>query len=357
VHSQHAARWLAAGLALALAACAPAASPTPQIIQQTVQVPVTVEAETDPGSLVVYSGRAESLVAPIIVQFAEATAIDVEVRYGSTPEIAATLLEEGANSPADVFFAQDPGGLGAVANAGLLAPLPDEVLSVVDARFRSPEGLWVGISGRARVVVYNTETLAPEDLPDDIAAFTDPGWRGRIGWAPTNGSLQAMVTAMRVAWGDAETAAWLEGMAANDPIAYDSNTAVVAAVAAGEVEVGFVNHYYLYRFLAEEGEGFRARNYFLPGGGPGSLVMAAGAGRLANGDNEANALRFIEFMLSPVAQQYFASQTYEYPMVEGVVTQPGLVPLDELNAFDVDMVALADLAGTTALMSDVGVLP
>jgi iron(III) transport system substrate-binding protein len=347
-------RLLAPGLALALAACATA---SPTAVQQTVQAPVTGEAPANAGRLVVYSGRSESLVAPIIAQFADATGVDVEVRYGSTPEIAATLLEEGANSPADIFFAQDPGGLGAVAQAGLFAPLPEDVLNSVDARFRSPDGLWVGISGRARVVVYNTETLSPEELPDDIAAFADPAWSGRIGWAPTNGSLQAMVTAMRVAWGDEQTAAWLDGIASNNPIAYENNTAVVAAVAAGEVEVGFVNHYYLYRFLAEEGEDFPARNYFLPGGGPGSLVMAAGAGRLAAGQNEENTIRFIEFMLSPVAQQFFAAQSLEYPLVAGVVTHPGLPPLEELNAFDVDMAALADLEGTTALMSDVGVLP
>jgi iron(III) transport system substrate-binding protein len=356
-------------LVFSLAACAPAATPTPQVVRETVEVtvpatvevPVTVEVpatvESNPGALVVYSGRAESLVAPIIAQFAQATGINVQVRYGSTPEIAATLLEEGANSPADVFFAQDPGGLGAVAAAGLLAPLPDELLALVDSRFRSPEGLWVGISGRARVVVYNTEMLTPADLPADIWDFTDPQWRGRLGWAPTNGSFQAMVTAMRVAWGDDRTREWLAGMKANNPIAYEGNMQIVAAVAAGEVEAGFVNHYYLYRFLAEEGEGFGARNYFLPGGGPGSLVMAAGAGRLAAGANQANALRFIEFMLSTVAQQFFASRTYEYPLIEGVTTPPGLTPLAELNAQDVDMAALADLAGTTAMLSEAGILP
>jgi iron(III) transport system substrate-binding protein len=296
-------------------------------------------------------------VAPIIAQFADATGIKVDVRYGSTPEVAAALLEEGANSPADVFFAQDPGGLGAVAAAGLLAPLPQAVLDRVPEAFRAPDSDWVGISGRARVVVYNTETLTPEDLPDDIADFTDPAWKGRMGWAPSNGSFQAMVTAMRSVWGEEETEAWLTGMLANQPVAYENNNAIVAAVAAGEVEVGFVNHYYLYRFLAEEGEGFTARNYFLPGGGPGSLVMVAGAGRLANGPNAANAEKFIEFMLSPVAQQYFASQTYEYPLVEGVAVNPGLTPLADLNALDIELEDMADLAGTTALLSEVGALP
>lgn len=360
-------------LTLGLAACggAPAASaptaaptaaptePTAAPAEPTAAPAEPTAAPAEPGSLVVYSGRSEALVAPIIEQFSQATGIAVDVRYGSTAEVAATLLEEGASSPADVFFAQDPGGLGAVAKAGLLAPLPDDVLARVPERFRSPERLWVGISGRARVVVYNTDAVTPDELPADIWDFTDPKWEGRIGWAPTNGSFQAMVTAMRAVWGDDKTRQWVEGIQENQPVAFDGNAPIVEAVGAGEVDVGFVNHYYLYRFLSEQGEGFAARNYFLPGGGPGSLVMAAGAGRLAGGQNEANATRFIEFMLGQVAQQYFASQTFEYPLVEGVMTPPGLPPLAELDAaaLDIDMADLDDLQGTTQLLQDVGVLP
>jgi iron(III) transport system substrate-binding protein len=367
---------LLALVALLLAACSSAAAPpatpevqvlretvevqvtaAPQIVEATVEVPVEVPA--DPGALVVYSGRSEALVGPIIAQFAAATGVDVEVRYGSTAEIAATILEEGPSSPADVFFAQDPGGLGAVAAAELLAPLPDELLTQVPERFRSPEGLWVGISGRARVVAYNTDAVTPEQLPADIFAFTDPQWAGRIGWAPTNGSLQAMVTAMRLEWGEERTREWLEGIQANEPVVFEGNAPIVEALGAGEIDVGFVNHYYLYRFLREQGEGFKARNHFLSGGGPGSLIMVAGAGRLASGQNEENALRFLQFMLSTPAQQYFAGQTFEYPLVEGVVTQAGLPPLADLeaSALEVDMADLADLQGTVSLMQAVGVLP
>jgi iron(III) transport system substrate-binding protein len=354
---------LLALIALLLAACSSAATPpatpaaqpsaAPQIVE------ATVEAPAGPGALVVYSGRSDALVGPIIEQFAAATGVDVEVRYGSTAEIAATILEEGPSSPADVFFAQDPGGLGAVAAAELLAPLPDELLTQVPERFRSPEGLWVGISGRARVVAYNTDAVTPEQLPADIFAFTDPQWAGRIGWAPTNGSLHAMVTAMRLEWGEERTREWLEGIQANEPVVFEGNAPIVEALGAGEIDVGFVNHYYLYRFLREQGEGFKARNHFLSGGGPGSLIMVAGAGRLASGQNEENALRFLQFMLSTPAQQYFAGQTFEYPLVEGVVTQAGLPPLADLeaSALEVDMADLADLQGTVSLMQAVGVLP
>jgi iron(III) transport system substrate-binding protein len=320
-------------------------------------VDANVAAAANPGSLVIYSGRSESLVAPIIQQFADTTGIQVEVRYGSTAEMAATLLEEGRRSPADVFFAQDPGGLGAIANAGMLATLPGEILELVDPRFRSSDSTWVGVSGRLRVVTYNTNHLSPADLPADLQGFTDPRWHGRIGWAPTNGSFQTMVTAMRQNWGDEATRAWLAGILANQPVAYPNNTAIVSAVGAGEVEVGFVNHYYLFRFLKESGEAFPARNHVLAAGGPGSLLMVSGIGQISTGKNPDNALNFIRFLLSPVAQQYFASQTYEYPVVEGVEVDRALSPLSDQNISTYPLGDLADLQGTVELMQAVGVLP
>jgi iron(III) transport system substrate-binding protein len=307
------------------------------------------------GSLTIYSGRSESLVGPLIEQFEEKTGIDVQTRWAGTAELAATMLEEGDASPADLFFAQDPGGLGAVSE--MLAPVPESVLDRVDARFRAPDGHWVGVSGRARVVVYNTDMLSPEDLPETLAGFTDPAWKGRIGWAPTNGSFQTMVTAMRAIDGEKATREWLEGMMANEPVAYEKNTPVVAAVGAGEVEVGLVNHYYLHRFLAEEGLDFPARNHYLTG--EPSLVMVSGAGILETAENTDNALLFIEFLLSKGAQQYFASETFEYPLIDDdtLVLNAEFPPLADLNALDIELGELADLPGTAALLSEVGVLP
>jgi len=314
-------------------------------------------APAQPNKLVVYSGRSESLVGPVIKQFEEVSGIDVEVRYGSTSELAATLLEEGANSPADVFFAQDPGGLGAVANAGLFDVLPQDVISDVKPALRAADGTWTGVAGRARVVVYNTDKIKPEDLPADVYDFIDPKWKGRIGWAPKNASLQAMVTAMRVMWGEEKTKAWLVGMQANQARTFEGNAQIVQAVGAGEIEVGLVNHYYLYRFLKEQGDGFPARNYFQAGNQPGALLMVAGVGRLKSGKNEEGAHRFIAFLVSKVGQQYFVSQTNEYPVIDGVATPAGLTPFEELASASVAMTDLTDLKGTAQLMSEVGVLP
>ena len=311
--------------------------------------------DDSPGSITVYSGRSESLVDPIIQQFSEATGIEVSVKYASTPEMAATLQEEGDRSPADVFFAQDPGGLGAVEE--MLAALPSGILDRVPDWARSPDGRWVGISGRARVVVYNTDRLTEADLPDDIRGFTDPAWKGRIGWPPTNASFQTMVTGMRMLWGEEETRQWLQGIQANEPAIYPKNTPTVAAAAAGEIDVVFVNHYYLYRFLAEEGDSFAARNYHPRSGGPEALVMVAGAGILETSENRENAEKFLEFMLSTVAQQYFAGQTFEYPLVDGVKTQRGLVPLADIAQPSIPMKDLVDLEGTQQILRETGVLP
>ncbi len=317
---------------------------------------VEVVRDRDPGSLIIYSGRSESLVAPIIEQFEEVSGINVAVKYGKTGEIAATLLEEGDNSPADVFFAQDPGGLGEVANAGMMMTLPTSIMDKVPAWARSPQSEWVGISGRARVVVYNTDSLTTDQLPTSMEDFTKPEWKGRIGWAPTSSSFQAMVTAMRVVWGEDRTREWLLGIQRNEPTVYPKNTPTVAATAAGEVDVGFVNHYYLHRFIAEEGEDFAARNYHVATGGPGGVILVAGGGILKSAENKDNAERFFNFMLSKVAQQYFAGQTFEYPLVEGVRTNRILTPLDEINNPDIDMASLDDLSGTQMLLRDLGIL-
>ena len=314
-------------------------------------------AKANPGKLVVYSGRKESLIAPIIEQFASATGIDVQVKYGKTGAIAATILEEGKNSPADIFFAQDPGGLGAIAKAGMFQKIDPDTLNKVPTWAKSKESLWVGLSGRARTVVYSTKNnISPEDLPASLEGFTDPKWKGRIGWPPTNGSFQAMVTAMRVEWGEEKTRTWLKGIISNDPKVYPKNTPTVAAAGAGEIDVGFVNHYYLHRFIAEEGEGFGARNHHLNSGNVGSLILVAGAGILDTSKNTANAKKFLDFMLSPVAQQYFTGQTYEYPLVEGVKANPLLNPIDKINKPSIDMASLDDLAGTQKLLKEVGLL-
>lgn len=310
----------------------------------------------DEGAITVYSGRNEELVAPIIEQFTEETGIEVNVRYGDTAEMASTILEEGDNSPADVFFAQDAGALGALAAEDRFEQLPEDVLNQVEERFRSPEGEWVGVSGRARVVAYNTQAVTETDLPQTIFGFTRPDWRGRIGWAPTNGSFQSFVTALRVLEGEETARDWVTGILENEPKVYQNNAAVVQALGNGEIDVGFVNHYYLFRFLEEQGENFPVRNFYLTNGDPGALVNVAGVGILNTSRNAAAAQQFVEFLLSNQAQQYFADETHEYPLVQGVAANPELPPLDQIQTPEIDLSDLQDLQGTVELLQDLGAL-
>ena len=316
----------------------------------------TSAGEAAAGSLTVYSGRSENLVGPLIAQFEDETGIDVEVRYCDTAEMAGAILEEGENSPADVYYGQDAGALGALSAADRLAPLDQEVLDRVDPQFRSPEGEWVGVSGRARVVVYNTDALSEDDLPDSILGFTDPKWKGKIGWAPTNGSFQAFVTALRVLEGEEGARAWLEGIAANEPKVYENNSSIVKAVAAGEVPVGFVNHYYLFQLGSTGDDVSKAANKYYTDGDPGALVNVAGVGVVDTADNTDAAGRFVRFLLDTPAQEYFAAETFEIPLVEGVAADPALPDLESLQQPDLDLSQLEDLEGTQELLTEVGVV-
>ena len=356
-------------LSAVLIACGSESAPTPVVVEVEkiveVEKPVIVEKQVivevekplaDPKTLTVYSGRSKSLVDPILREFELLTGVPIEIRYASTGEMAATLLEEGDKSPADVFFAQDPGGLGAV--KPLFMTLSDDIYEQSAAWASDPDKQWIGVSGRARVIVYSTDNISEDELPDSIWDFTDPKWKGRIGFPPTNASFHVMVTAMRLDWGEEKTKEWLEGIMANEPTFYAKNTPTVAAAGAGEVDVGFVNHYYLHRFLAEEGEGFAARNYYTPADDAGSLVMAAGAGILASTDAQAEAERLLKFLLGVTAQQYFATTTHEYPFNSAVQQSEHLPDLGDIGErFDIDLGLLDDLAGTQQLLQEVGALP
>jgi iron(III) transport system substrate-binding protein len=307
-------------------------------------------------TLTVYSGREEELVAPLFERFEQETGIDVEVRYADSAELAATIAEEGDNSPADVFFAQDPGSLGSVDDQ--LAELPDDVLNRVDARFRDNAGRWVGTSGRARVIVFNTDELSAAEVPDSVFDLTDPKWKGKIGLAPTNASFQAFVTAMRLDAGEERTRQWLDDLKANEPKFYEKNTPTVEAVASGEIQLGLVNHYYLY-LVKEEQPDAPIENKYLPGNDPGALVSVAGAGVLEGAEHEDAAERFVEFLLADEQQRFYTDEAEEaeIPLVDGIAPKQGVPTLDELSGRgpDVDLSSFgAELERTLELLNETG---
>jgi len=348
------------GFASTLATAAQSATPEAEAEADPVADP---EADPEPdfsagtGDFTLYSGRNETLVGPLIEEYAEETGTSVDTRYGGTGELAATILEEGEDTPASLFFSQDAGALGLLADEGRLATLPEELLDRVEERFRDPEGRWVGVTGRARVLAYNNETVAEDELPASVRDLADPAWAGRLGWAPENASFQAFITAFRLIDGDDAVRSWLEAMIANGTVNFgDSNSAIVQAIGNGEIDAGLVNHYYLYAVGREAGENFPVANHFFAGGDPGSLINVAGIGLIEGADDADAALAFADYLLSDDAQGYFAAETFEYPLVEAVAAPEGLVPLSEIGHPDIELGDLADLRGTLELLSEVGLV-
>jgi iron(III) transport system substrate-binding protein len=308
-------------------------------------------AVSEQDSIVLYAGRDEELVQPLIEMFEEETGIQVEVRYASSAELAAQLLEEGANSPADVFFAQDAGALGAISKAGLLTKLPTEIYDLVPAAYSAADGMWVGVSGRVRVMNYNPNTVT--ELPKSVFDLADPIWKGRVAIAPTNASFQAFVTAMRVVEGDEKTLEWLSGMKQNAVI-FEKNGAILEAVEAGQVDIGLINHYYWYALAQEQGaENMKSKIAQFESSDVGNLINAAGVGIV---NDSAAARKFVEYLLSTTGQTYFAETTREYPLIAGVMPADDLTPLMDIPAPKVDLSDLDSLERTLELIRQAGLI-
>ncbi|KDN77303.1 iron ABC transporter substrate-binding protein [Streptomyces olindensis] len=313
--------------------------------------------EAGDSALVIYSGRNEKLVKPILDKLEKAVGTKVEVRYGDSAELAAQLLEEGERTKAGLFFSQDAGALGALSKEGMLAKLPSSSLDAVDEAYRGGAGDWVGLSGRVRVIAYNPDEVAEDEVPDSVHDVVRPEWKGKVGFAPTNASFQAFVTGMRVLEGDDATRAWLKGLKDNGRT-YANNLATLDAVESGEVELGLVNHYYWYERVAEKGEDeVDAKLKFLPGKDPGALINVAGVGILKDSEQAETAQKAVDYLLSEEAQTYFADKTKEYPLAAGVTSSvEGLPPFDSLQSPDIDLGKLESLQETLAMLQDVGLV-
>ncbi|MFM7013888.1 MAG: iron ABC transporter substrate-binding protein [Actinomycetota bacterium] len=305
---------------------------------------------TDDQTLTIYSGRSEELIEDLLTKFTEETGVAVSVRYGDSAELAAQILEEGNNVRADVFFSQDAGALGALSEEGLLRKLPDEVLNLVDAKYRSDKGEWVGVSGRGRVIAYDPEKVT--DLPTTYMDLTDPKWQGKIGIAPPNASFQAFVTAIRVIDGDSAAEEFLAGMKKN-ALLYEKNSQLLQAVEDGVIELALINHYYWFELAEETGvTNLRSKVAWFQSGDPGNLINVAGVGVMS--ENPA-ANEFAKWLLGPTAQQFFVEKTAEYSLT-GIPPMYGIKPMEEIEAPKIDLSDLSSLSQTLELIRKAGLL-
>lgn len=311
----------------------------------------------EPKDITVYSGRTQSLVQPLIDEFTKKTGITVDVRYGTTAQMAAQLQEEGDKSPADVFLSQDAGALGAVAKAGLLTQVPADLLAKVPTSYQHAGGQWVGVTGRLRVLAYNADLVKAEELPKSVLEVTGPQWKGRLGVAPTNASFQTFVTAMRVQHGDAKARQFLDGIKANDPQIRDNNIVIVGEINDGKLPAGLVNHYYLFEKAAELGvspDQLKVKLHYFGDGDTGGLLNVSGVGLLKNASGDDKAKQFMQYLLGTEGQTYFATKTFEYPLIPGVPTAPGLPALSQLQAPQINLNDLDTLAASVEMIKAAG---
>ncbi|GAA1482340.1 iron ABC transporter substrate-binding protein [Gordonia sinesedis] len=311
------------------------------------------EASGDNGPVVLYSGRSESLVGPLVQRISDTVA--VQPAYDKK---AAQILEEGDRSPADVFFAQDAGELGALAQAGLLAPMPDDIVNKVSEQYRSASGAWVSTSARSRVLIYDPARLPADQLPAGIGDLLDPRFRGQVGYAPTNASFKSFVTGLRLERGEDGARDWLTKFLANEPRKFDGNGPIVEAVGSGSLTAGLTNHYYWVQEVQEKGEAnVSSRLHFFGDKDPGGLVNVAGVGVLKSSDNQEQSFEFVRQLLTPQTQEFFATQVGEYPVADGVrLNVPGVPQLDQLDPPDIDLDKLSDVEGTEKLLTEVGAI-
>jgi len=313
----------------------------------------TPMAEMPPleGELTVYSGRGEFLVGEL-VSYIDGLYddLDLTVRYGGSTDLVNQIANEGEGSPADVFYSVNAGALGALADEGRTQALPDDIAELVREEFRTEQ--WVGTSGRARTVPHNTDEFSEDDLPDDIMAYPDE-FEGDLGWAPSYGSAQAFITAMRLLEGEEATREWLEAMVERGAATYPDEFRTCQEIADGEIDAAFTNHYYIQRVLDGNPEAPIATAF--TEGDAGAVFNVAGAAVVDSAADADLAANFVRHLLSAEAQDYFARSTFEYPLIPDVEPIGDLPTIDELDVPDIDLSELSNLEPTIDLMRDAGV--
>jgi len=309
---------------------------------------------TDVTELTVYSGRSEEFIAPFFAEWEAQSGIKLNIRYGDSAELAAQILEEGSNSPADLFLSQDAGSLGAVAEAGLFTQLSDEIASAIPANYVAANRNWVGVTGRARVFAYAPDRV--KTLPLSVTDLTKSEYKNQIGIAPTNASFQAFLTALIENKGADFAKDWLKALQANGVKIYAKNSGIVEAIDKGEISIGLVNHYYIWEVSEGLGRAINVKNGFFAPGDLGNLINVSGAGVLASSKKYAAAEDLINYLTSATTQAKFVSDTHEYALVSGAPAPEGVPALDQIGAPSVDLATLKNIKQTQDLLIEVGLL-
>jgi iron(III) transport system substrate-binding protein len=308
-------------------------------------------------TLTLYSAQHEQMTNALAKAFERKTGATVRVRFGEDEGLANQVVQEGSASPADVLLTENTPPLELLAEKGLLAAVDRPTLAQVPSRYDSPSGHWVGVAARETVLIYNPKLVSASELPASILDLAKPEWKGKLAIAPSEPDFVPIVSAIDKLDGRAATESWLKGFAANAN-RYDDNEGIVAAVEAGQVGAGIINHYYWYEQAAEVGAAnVHSKLYYFGHKDPGALVNISGAGALKSSTDPALAQRFLAFLVSKQGQNAMThSGDWEYPLVAGVTPPPGLRPFAALQAPEVGPADLGDGSVPLRLMQQAGLL-
>ena len=315
-------------------------------------------AHAQTGSLTIYSAQHPQVDAMLAAEFTKETGIKVLLHEGEGPDVANQLIQEGADSPADVFFTENSPELNLLDEKGLLAPVDPATLQLVPARYSGESGNWLGVLARENVLAYNPGKISAAALPAHLLDLAWPEWKGKIGIAPSDSDFLPLVSAVIKVEGTAKALAWLQGLKANGLI-YQDDESVVAAVARGDVAVGIINNYYWDRLETELGpEKIDSKIYHFRNGDVGGLINVSGAAVLKSSKNQEEAQKFLAFLDSETAQMLLGASDidYEYPLRPGVAPNAKLTPFNTLTPPTIDVSKLGDDQAAGQLLQQAGLI-
>ena len=321
-------------------------------------VPGLAARAADAPVLTLYSAQHEQTVNTLVSGFEKATGVRVRVHSGDGPEVANQIIQEGAASPADVFFTENSPEIAVLDEKGLLAPVDPGTLAEVPSKDSAPDGHWVGVLARENVLAYNTAMIAADQMPASLLDLAKPAWKGRVAVAPSDNDFLPLVNAVLVTKGHDAALAWLKGLKANAQI-FDDDEGVVAAVNRGTVATGIINNYYWARLQAELGAGhMHSAVYHFSNGDVGGLINISGAGVLKTSKHPKEAQAFLAYLVAANTQKVLADNTvvFEYPLHPGVAPNPVLKPFDQLQPPAISVAQLGDDSQVVNLLTEAGLL-
>jgi iron(III) transport system substrate-binding protein len=310
-------------------------------------------------SITLYNGQHEQTTDSLVAGFEKATGIQVNVRNDDEDLLTDEIVNEGANSPADVIYSENTPSLAFLQDKGLLATVAPSTLAKTPSKYDSAQGKWVGVSARVSVLIYNPSLIHKDQLPTSVLQLANPRYKGKLGFAPSETDIQPIITSVVRSYGKAVALKWLDGIKANTGgNIFPDNETIADEVNRGEVAFGLINQYYWYRLAAEVGtSNVHSRIAFLTPHDPGYVIDISGAAVLKSSKHKAAAQKFLAFLVSKKGQEIIAhSISFEYPIDSGVTTAKDETPFDQLqpNAITVDQ--LGDGATAVALLHKAGLL-